>query len=78
MFLLQIDLSKRDGGEHPDIQKDKQYLIRRENLWLAAKAYHEVDFGWGFNCGCGGMSVLLMLFDLGIKEIYEIIASKGD
>jgi len=72
--LKEIDLSKRNKGEHPDLKEHTQYLVKIEETWYAG-TFSKLWYGWNFN-NYGWSSYQLWYGKEGAddwEKIYEII-----
>lgn len=67
--LKKLDLSKREGCEHPDIKSTKQYLVKYDGSFYAG-TFSRQWYGWNFN-GIYGAGAQLDYDDW--QEIYEIV-----
>jgi len=70
--LKKINLSKRNGCEHPDIKENKSYLVKFDGNFHAGKFYR-VWYGWNFS---GIYDAGAQLDYDGWQEIYEIVQRK--
>lgn len=46
--LIELDMTKSKGHEHPDINRDKEYLILYDGT-LYAGTFTRQWYGWNFN-----------------------------
>jgi len=54
--LVPVDLTKRDGCNHPDIRKSKRYLAEYDDLWFTGKFSKQwygwnLEYDWAITCG---------------------------
>ena len=67
--LKHIDLGKRTGCEHPDLNEESSYLALIEGDWYVGQFSHERN-GWNFTSEAG-----YQLDEHAFSELYEIVSS---
>lgn len=67
--LIKLDLSKREGCNHPDICKEKQYVVKYWGNYIIGKFY-PVWYGWSFDCI---YSILAGIQLDCLQEVWEIV-----
>ncbi|MFA5152733.1 MAG: hypothetical protein WC554_09255 [Clostridia bacterium] len=66
--LTKINLSKRNGCKHPDIDPKKYYLVKYSDHYIIGK-FGEVWYGWNFNYFWSAIAGLQLDH---LQEVWEI------
>jgi len=69
-FVRQIDLSKRDGCEHPDIKATWSYLVKVDGMWILGmftREWYGWNFVWPVAAMCG-----YQIDNTSIQEVWEV------
>lgn len=67
-IIKQIDLTKRNGNKHDDIDASKNYFVNYDGNWIYGK-FNKQWYGWSF--GWFGMIYAGLKLD-SFKEVWEV------